>query len=136
MAWKAEDRRKYAPVIQETLRRGMIVRLAAAIDMIDPPAKVGRPRLWSTLVMLQALWRLARDGRAWRRLPAGPDLPPHRTVWSRFSRWRQRAVLDRALAVVVACRCRFWGDHVTHALVEALHSHRLFWLRMISLVGS
>jgi putative transposase len=104
MAWKAEDRRKYAPVIQETLRRGMIVRLAATIDIIDPPAKVGRPRLWSTLVMLQALWHLARDGCAWRRLPAGPDLPPHQTVWSRFSRWRQRAVLDRALAVVVACR--------------------------------
>jgi anti-sigma factor RsiW len=33
-------------------------------------------------------------------------------------------------------QCRFWGDHVTHVLVEARHSHRLFWLRMISLVGS
>jgi transposase len=102
MAWTAEDRRKYAPTIQEVLRRGMLVRLAATIDMIAPPARVGRPRLWSTLVMLQALWHLARDGCAWRRLP--PGLPPHQTVWSRLSGWRLRAVLDRALTVLVACR--------------------------------
>ena len=102
MAWTAEDRRKYAPAIQEMVRQGMLVRLAATLDRIDPPAKVGRPRLWPTLIMLQALWHLARDGSAWRRLPA--NLPPHQSVWSRLSRWRLRAVLDRALGVLVACR--------------------------------
>jgi transposase len=102
MAWTAEDRRKYAPAIQEVLRQGMLVRLAATVDRIAPPAKVGRPRLWSTLIMLQASWHLARDGCAWRRLP--PGFPPHQTVWSRLSGWRLRAVLDRALAVVVAGR--------------------------------
>jgi transposase len=104
MAWTAEDRRKYAPAIQEVLRRGMLVRLATAIDTIDPPAKVGRPRDWSTLAMLGALRHLARDGCVWRRLPVGPALPPRQSVWSRFLRWRLRAVLDRALAVLVACR--------------------------------
>ena len=104
MAWTAEDRRKYAPAIQEVLRRGMLVRLATTIDTIDPPPKVGRPRDWSTLTMLGALWHLARDGCVWRRLPVGPALPPHQSVWSRFLRWRLRAVLDRALAVLVACR--------------------------------
>jgi transposase len=54
--------------------------------------------------MLGALWHLARDGRVWRRLPVGPCLPPRRSVWSRSLRWRRRAVLDRALAVLVACR--------------------------------
>src|SRR3954471_11020155 len=54
--------------------------------------------------MLGALWHLARDGCVWRRLPVGPGLPPHQSVWSRFMRWRLRAVLDRALAVLVACR--------------------------------
>ena len=102
MAWTAEDRRRYAPAVQEMVRQGMLGRLAATIDRIDPPSRVGRPRLWSTLIMLQALWHLARDGCAWRRLP--PGLPPHQSVWSRFSRWRLRAVLDRALAVLVACR--------------------------------
>ena len=104
MAWTAEDRRKYAPAIQEVLRQGMLVRLAATIDTIDPPCKTGRPRDWSTVTMLGALWHLARDGCAWRRLPVGPGLPPHQSVWSRFLRWRLRAVLDRALAVLVACR--------------------------------
>ncbi len=75
MAWTAEDRRKYAPAIQETVRRGMMVRLSATIDAIDPPPRVGRPRVWPTLIMLEALWHLARDGCAWRRLP--PGLPPH-----------------------------------------------------------
>src|SRR5437763_1705763 len=64
MAWTAEDRRKYAPAIQEVLRQGMLVRLAATIDTIDPPAETGRPRDWSTVTMLGALWHLARDGCA------------------------------------------------------------------------
>lgn len=101
MAWTAEDRRKYAPAIQEMVRQGMIVRLARTMDMIDPQPKVGRERIWPTLIMLQALWHLARDGCAWRRLPA--SFPPFTTVWSRLSRWRDLAVLDRALAVLVAC---------------------------------
>src|SRR5256885_15809879 len=65
MAWTAEDRRKYAPAIQEVLRQGMLVRLAATIDTIDPPCRTGRPRDWSTVTMLGALWHLARDGCAW-----------------------------------------------------------------------
>src|SRR3954449_1431537 len=62
MAWTAEDRRKYAPAIREALRQGMLVRLARTMDAIDPQPKVGRERVWSTLIMLQALWHLARDG--------------------------------------------------------------------------
>jgi transposase len=102
MAWTTEDRRRYAPAIQEVVRQGMLARLAATIDAIDPPSPVGRPRIWPTLAMLQALWHVARDDRAWRRLPASS--PPHQTVWSRLMGWRRRAVLDRALRVLVACR--------------------------------
>jgi putative transposase len=102
MAWTTEDRRRYAPAMQEVVRQGMLVRLAATIDAIDPPASVGRPRVWSTLVMLRALWHVARDDRAWRRLP--PGSPPHQTVWSRLQTWRRQAVLDRALRLLVARR--------------------------------
>src|SRR4051794_36957012 len=42
MAWTAEDRRKYVPVIQEVLRQGMIVRLVRTMDALD--AAQGRPR--------------------------------------------------------------------------------------------
>src|SRR3954447_1962638 len=101
MAWTAEDRRKYAPAVQEVLRQGMIVRLVRTMDALDPQPKVGRERVWSTLIMLQALWHLARDGCAWRRLPTG--FPPFTTVWSRLRRWRELAVLARALAILVAC---------------------------------
>ena len=101
MAWTAEDRRKDAPAIQEVLRQGMIVQLVRTMDALDPQPKVGRERVWSTLIMLQALWHLVRDGCAWRRLPAG--FPPFTTVWSRLRRWRELAVLDRALAILVAC---------------------------------
>ena len=102
MTWTTEDRRRYAPAIQEMVRQGMLVRLAVMIDAIDPPSPVGRPRVWPTLAMLRALWHVARDDRAWRRLP--PGSPPHQTVWSRLMGWRRRAVLDRALCVLVACR--------------------------------
>jgi transposase len=101
MARTAEDRRTYAPAMQEMVRRGMIVRLAQTMDALDPQPKVGRQRVWSALIMLQALWHLARDGCTWRRLP--PTFPPPTTVWSRLQRWRRLAVLDRALAVLVAC---------------------------------
>jgi putative transposase len=101
MAWTAEDRRKYAPAVQDIVRAGMIVRLARTIETIDPQPRVGRQRVWSALIMLQALWHLARDGCAWRRLPG--LFPPHTTVWSRLHRWRELAVLDRALAVLVVC---------------------------------
>jgi transposase len=102
MAWTTEDRRRYPPAIQEMVRRGMLVRVAATIDAIHPPSAVGRPRIWPTLVVLQASWQVARDDRAWRRLP--PRLPPHQTVWSRLRSWRGQAVLERAPGAPVACR--------------------------------
>ena len=55
MTWTPEHRRRYAPAIDHVVRGNAIVRLAAIVDAIDPPARTGRPRLWLTLAMLQAL---------------------------------------------------------------------------------
>src|SRR3954462_12987988 len=101
MAWTAEDRRTYPGRIREMVRQGMIVRLVRTMDAIDPQPRVGRERVWSTPIMLQPLSPRARCGCPWRRLPS--TLPPSTTVWSRLRRWRKLAVLDRALAVLVAC---------------------------------
>ena len=101
MSWTPEQRRRYAPAISDVVRASATVRLAATIDAIDPPARTGRPRLWSTLAMLQALWWLCRAGAAWKLLPG--SCPPRRTVGSRLERWLRLGVLDRALAVLNAC---------------------------------
>ncbi len=70
MTWTAEDRRRYAPALQDIVRGGMVARLAGTIEMLDPQPRIGRQRVWSATIMLQALWHLARDGCAWRRLPS------------------------------------------------------------------
>src|SRR5215208_1848885 len=101
MTWTPEHRRRYAPAIEHVVRSGAIARLAATIDMIDPPPRTGRPRLWSTLVMLQALWWLCRAGSAWKLLPG--LYPPRQTIGSRLERWRRLEVLERALAVLNGC---------------------------------
>jgi putative transposase len=101
MSWTPEQRRRYAPAINEAVRASATVRLAAAIDVIDPPARTGRPRLWSTLSMVQALWWLCRAGAAWALLPS--SCPPRQTIGSRLERWVRLGVLDRALAVLNAC---------------------------------
>jgi hypothetical protein len=53
----------------------MLVRLATTIDRIDSPSKVGRPRIWPTLIMLEALWHLTRRLRvaAPAERPAAPE---------------------------------------------------------------
>jgi putative transposase len=101
MTWTPEHRRRYAPAIEHVVRSNAITRLAATIDMIDPPARTGRPRLWSTLVMLQALWWLCRAGAAWKLLPG--LYPPRQTIGSRLERWLRLEVLERALAVLNGC---------------------------------
>ena len=100
MSWTPEQRRRYAPAISEAVRANATGRLATTIDAIDPPARTGRPRLWSTLTMLHALWWLCRAGAAWALLPS--SCPPRQTIGSRLERWVRLGVLDRALAVLDA----------------------------------
>ena len=52
--------------MDDRARANVIARLATIIDVIVPAAGTGRPRLWSTVVMLQA----PRGGCA---VPARPD---------------------------------------------------------------
>jgi transposase len=101
MTWTPEHRRRYAPAIHHMVRTNAITRLAATIDAIDPPCATGRPRLWSTLVMLQAPWWPCRAGAAWKLLPA--IYPPRQAIGSRLERWVRLEVLERALAALNGC---------------------------------
>ena len=87
--------------LSEVVRANAIARLATMIAAIDPPARTGRPRVWATLTMLQALWWLCRAGAVSSLLPK--VYPPRQTIDSRLERWVRLTVLDRALAVLNRC---------------------------------
>ena len=78
MAGTAEDRRRYAPAVQDMVRQGMLdPPCCDGRRDAHPPVWVGRPRVWSTLVMLQALWHVARYPAApGRWLPIGLAAAP------------------------------------------------------------
>jgi transposase len=73
----------------------------ARAGLVDPDHAAGLARGPQPVLPGWGGWHLARAGCTWRRLPA--QFPPFTTVWSRLHRWRKLAVLDRALAVLVAC---------------------------------
>ena len=97
MSWTPGQRRRHAPALDEAVRANATVRPAATIDVIDLPARTGRPRPWSTPTMVQAPWRLCRAGAAWALLPS--SCPPRQAIGSRLARW----VRLGALAVLDAC---------------------------------
>jgi putative transposase len=124
MTWTSEHRRRYAPAVDHMVRTNAITRLAAMIDAIDPPCSTGRPRLWSTLVMLRALWWLCRAGAAWKLLPT--IYPPRQTIGSRLERWVEHEVLERALAVLNGClrlaRGRRWRPRAGVLDTQSVHT--------------
>jgi transposase len=64
-----------------------------------PPGGRGRPRRDDRLIVEGILWRLA-TGVPWRDLPE--RFGSWRTVYSRFRRWQQAGVWERALAALQA----------------------------------
>ena len=57
------------------------------------PAPCGRPRVWTTRGILNAIFYVLRGGIAWRMLPK--DLPPRSTTFGYFSRWRDEGLFAR-----------------------------------------
>jgi hypothetical protein len=66
------------------VRANATVRPGGIIDAIDPPARTGRPRLWSTLTMLHPVWWLCRARAAWKLLPG--SCPQRQTIGGRLGR--------------------------------------------------
>ena len=54
---------------------------------MPPPAKTGRPRLWTMREIMNAIFYVLRAGCAWRLLPK--DFPPMTTVYGWFLRFRR-----------------------------------------------
>ena len=58
-----------------------------------PPSHVGRPRKWSTRIIVDALFYMLRGGLPWRMMP--PGFPPATTVQHYFYRWRDDGTRQR-----------------------------------------
>ncbi len=59
---------------------------------MPPPAKTGRPRLWTMREIMNAIFYVLRSGCAWRLLPK--DFPPRSTVYGWFLRFRQDGLFE------------------------------------------
>jgi len=57
------------------------------------PALCGRPAIWTTREILNAIFYVLRGGIAWRLIPK--DLPPKSTAFGYFSRWRDEGLFGR-----------------------------------------
>jgi len=66
---------------------------AILAPLIPPAPKNRRPRKPDMREVLNAIFHVPRTGCAWR-LPAH-DVPPYRTVFYYFSKWRKCAVLEK-----------------------------------------
>ena len=65
----------------------------AVIEPLMPePATGGRPPIWTTRDILNAIFYVLRGGVAWRLIPK--DLPPKSTAFGYFSRWRDAGVFE------------------------------------------
>jgi transposase len=66
----------------------------AVINPLMPePAPCGRPPVWTTREILNAIFSVLRGGIAWRLIPK--DLPPRSTAFGYFSRWRDAGLFAR-----------------------------------------
>lgn len=66
----------------------------AVIEPLMPrPAPRGRPPLWTTREVLNAIFYVLRGGISWRLIPK--DLPPRSTTFGYFSRWRDTGLFGR-----------------------------------------
>ena len=63
---------------------------AILAPLIPPPRKNARPRQADMREVLNAMLYLLRTGCPWRHLPH--DLPPYRTVFYYFTKWRKCGV--------------------------------------------
>jgi putative transposase len=59
----------------------------------ERPGRRGRPRIWPTRRIIEAILYLDRTGCAWRYLPT--DFPPWQTVYWYFATWRDDGTLAR-----------------------------------------
>lgn len=66
---------------------------AVIAPLMPRPEPRGRPPLWTTREVLNAIFYVLRGGISWRLIPK--DLPPRSTTFGYFSRWRDTGLFGR-----------------------------------------
>ncbi len=66
---------------------------AVIAPLMPEPALSGRPAIWATREILNAIFYVLRGGIAWRLIPK--DLPPKSTAFGYVSRWRDEGLFGR-----------------------------------------
>jgi putative transposase len=69
------------------------------IEHLLPHPTGGRPRKWPVIEILNAIFYIVRSGCAWRMLPH--DMPPWKTVYTQFRRWRNDGTWEAINAALV-----------------------------------
>ncbi len=64
-----------------------------------PIHRLGRPRKWEMWQIVNAILYIVRTGCQWRMLPT--NLPPWRTVYGYFWRWKRQGLWERINAALV-----------------------------------
>jgi transposase len=90
--WTPTTRRQHS---RDHLRYGSDLtdaEWAIIAPFMPPPARTGRPRLWTMREIMNAIFYVLRAGCAWRLLPK--DFPPMTTVYGWFLRFRRQGLFE------------------------------------------
>lgn len=90
--WTPTTRRQHS---RDDLRYGSDLtdaEWAIIAPFMPPPARTGRPRLWTMREIMNAIFYVLRSGCAWRLLPK--DFPPMTTVYGWFLRFRRQNLFE------------------------------------------
>jgi len=90
--WTPTTRRQHS---RDELRYGSDLtdaEWAIIAPFMPPPARTGRPRLWTMREIMNAIFYVLRSGCAWRLLPK--DFPPMTTVYGWFLRFRRQSLFE------------------------------------------
>lgn len=89
--------------------------LIEALLKVHAKGPGGRPRTYPLREIVNGMLYVLRGGIAWRMMPS--DLPPWRTVYGRFRKWRKDGTFERINAILREAVRRREGKQPTPSLV-------------------
>ena len=89
--------------------------LVSALIQEQPRGPGGRPRTYPLREIINGMLYVLRGGIAWRMMPS--DLPPWRTVYGQFRKWRKDGTFERMNAILREAVRKSKGKQPTPSLL-------------------